>query len=69
MRYWGKFIVAAAAPLMLGGCLWGPGKFTSDLALRKNGTFVLDYRGEIMLQMPDDKGAPPLPWEDNKARC
>ena len=69
MKGWGKFIVAAAAPLMLGGCLWGPGKFTSDLALRKNGTFVLDYRGEIMLQMPDDKSEAPLPWEKEMARC
>jgi hypothetical protein len=69
MKNWTVRLFAIAAPLMLGGCLWGPGKFTSDLTLRKNGTFVLDYRGEIMLQMPDDKGAPPLPWEDNMARC
>jgi len=66
---WGKWLVAAAAPLALSGCLWGPGKFTSDLALRKNGSFTLDYRGEIMLQTPDDKGSPPLPWEDDMARC
>ena len=66
---WEKWLVAAAAPLALSGCLWGPGKFTSDLALRKNGTFTLDYRGEIMLQTPDDKGSPPLPWEDDMARC
>lgn len=69
MTAWGKFIVAAAAPLMLGGCLWGPGKFTSDLGLRKNGTFTLDYRGEILLQIPDDKGPAPLPWENDMARC
>lgn len=69
MRIWGKMLAAAVAPLMLGGCLWGPGKFTSDLALRKGGTFVLNYRGEIMLQIPDDKGSPPLPWEDDMARC
>ena len=69
MGAFGKFFVAVAAPLMLGGCLWGPGKFASDLTLRKNGTFTLDYRGEIMLQMPDDKGSPPLPWEDDMARC
>ena len=69
MRFWGTMIVAAAAPLLLGGCLWGPGKFTSELALRKNGTFVFDYRGEIMLQMPDDKGPAPLPWEDDMGRC
>jgi hypothetical protein len=68
MRIWGKLIVAAAAPLMLSGCLWGPGKFTSNLALNKSGTFVLDYRGEILLQLPD-KSDTPAPWEDKFARC
>ena len=68
MMRWGKLVVAAVAPLLLGGCLWGPGKFTSDLALRKGGTFVLDYRGEIVLQLPDDK-APSAPWTNDKARC
>ena len=69
MGAFGKFFVAVAAPLALGGCLWGPGKFASDLTLRKNGTFTLDYRGEIMLQMPDDKGPPPPPWDAGMARC
>ena len=66
---WGKIWVAAVAPLLLGGCLWGPGKFTSDLALRKNGTFVLDYRGEIVLQLPEDKQAAPEPWSEKMVRC
>ena len=70
MKIWGKLVAAAALPLMLGGCLWGPGKFTSDLALNRNGTFVLDYRGEIMLQMPDDPStATPPPWSDGMAIC
>ena len=56
MRGWGKLVFAAVAPLLLSGCLWGPGKFTSDLALRKNGSFVLDYRGEIVLQLPRGQG-------------
>src|SRR5688572_10671495 len=69
MRLWGKMMAAAALPLMLSGCLWGPGKFSSELALRKNGTFMLDYRGEVVLQIPDDKGTPPVPWNDKMARC
>lgn len=68
MRFWGKLVAAAAAPLMLTGCLWGPGKFASNLALNRNGTFVLDYRGEIMLQMPD-KDSPAEPWSDDMATC
>ncbi len=69
MRIWGKLIAAAVLPLVLSSCLWGPGRFTSDLALRKNGTFVLDYRGEIMLQMPDDKSSSSKPWADSMATC
>jgi hypothetical protein len=69
MRSWTARLFAIAAPLMLGGCLWGPGKFTSDLALRKNGTFVLDYRGEIMLQLPKDMGEPPAAWNDTMLAC
>jgi hypothetical protein len=68
MRIWSKLFAAAVAPLMLSGCLWGPGKFTSNLALNKGGTFVLDYQGEIMIQIPDDK-TPPAPWSDDMAVC
>ena len=69
MRAWGKMLVAAAA-LSLTGCLWTPGKFTSGLALHKGGAFVLDYRGEIILQMPDDKaGSLPAVWNKDMARC
>jgi hypothetical protein len=68
MKIWGKIFAVVAAPLLLTGCLWGPGKFKSDLALNKNGTFVLDYRGEIMLQMPDTDPAP-LSWNDDMAKC
>jgi hypothetical protein len=69
MIAWRKMMVAAVAPLMLSGCLWGPGKFNSELALHKNGSFVLDYRGEIVLQMPEDKASVSVPWSNDKARC
>ncbi|HET9336349.1 MAG TPA: hypothetical protein VFO12_08080 [Sphingomicrobium sp.] len=67
---WVKMVAAAALPLVLAGCLWGPGKFTSNLALNKAGTFVLDYRGEIMLQMPEEPGrSTPVAWSDDLANC
>lgn len=69
MRVWGKLLFIAAAPLLLAGCLWGPGKFTSELALRKDGSFVLDYRGEIVLQLPDDKPTASEPWSEKMVRC
>src|SRR3954447_17905861 len=67
MHHWTRRLFALAAPLLLTGCLWGPGKFTSDLTLRKNGSFVLDYRGELVLQLPPD--AKPTPWTDSMANC
>ena len=67
---WAKLLfIAAVAPLLLSACLWGPGKFTSDLALRKDGSFVLDYRGEIVLQLPEDKPSAPEPWTEKMVRC
>lgn len=71
MRIWAKLLCVAAASLLLTGCLWGPGKFTSDLALNKNGSFTLDYRGEILLQLPSEMGPPDSaePWQDSMLRC
>lgn len=67
MHHWTKRLFALAAPLLLTGCLWGPGKFASDLTLKKDGSFALDYRGEIVLQLPPDQNAEP--WTDAKAKC
>ena len=69
MYHWTRRLAALAAPLLLTGCLWGPGKFTSDLALKKDGSFTLDYRGEIVLQLPPDADAKAQPWSDEQARC
>jgi hypothetical protein len=68
MHHWTRRLFALAAPLLLTGCLWGPGKFSSQLTLNRNGTFVLDYRGEIVLQLPPDE-ATGTPWKAEMARC
>ena len=67
MHHWMKKLFAIAAPLLLTGCLWGPGKFASDLTLKKDGSFVLDYRGELVLQVPEDENT--QPWTNSKAKC
>lgn len=68
MHHWTRRLFAIAAPLLLTGCLWGPGKFKSDLVLHRDGSFVLDYRGEIVLQIPQDEFSP-KPWTDSQAYC
>jgi hypothetical protein len=67
MLHWTRRLLVVAGALSLTGCLWGPGKFASDLTLRKDGSFALDYRGEIALQLPPDAVAEP--WIDAKAKC
>lgn len=69
MHHFAQRIFVAAAPLLLAGCLWGPGKFASDLTLKKDGSFVLDYKGEIVLQTPPDKEAKAEPFKPSMARC
>jgi hypothetical protein len=67
MHHLARRLFALAAPLLLTGCLWGPGKFTSDLTLLRNGTFILDYKGEIVLQTPPDASLEP--WAPGMAHC
>jgi hypothetical protein len=47
-RIWGT-VTAAALAVLLAGCLVLPGKFGSDLSLRRDGTFSYAYKGEIYL--------------------
>jgi hypothetical protein len=68
MHHWTKRMFAIAAPLLLTGCLWGPGKFNSELTLKKDGSFALDYRGEMVLQLPPDE-AGGEPWKPELAKC
>ncbi|MFL6752951.1 MAG: hypothetical protein ACJ8D5_07890 [Sphingomicrobium sp.] len=67
MHHWTRRLFVVAAALSLTSCLWGPGKFNSDLTLKRDGSFVLDYRGEIVIQLPPD--ATSEPWTDAKAKC
>jgi hypothetical protein len=69
MLHWTRRLLALAAPLLLTGCLWGPGKFASDLTVRKDNSFVLNYRGEIVIQLPPDTETKPEPWKASMARC
>ncbi|MGH6658382.1 MAG: hypothetical protein ACREBM_01900, partial [Sphingomicrobium sp.] len=42
--------------------------FASSLDLRKDGRFTLDYRGQMVLQLPPDESRTG-PWKDSMARC
>ena len=69
MHHWNRRLLALAAPLLLTGCLWGPGKFASDLTVKKDNSFVLNYRGEIVIQLPPDTDTKAEPWKPAMARC
>lgn len=51
-----RLIAALAAPLLLTGCLLSPGKFTSSLDLKRDGSFTFTYVGEIVVV---DMSSPP----------
>ncbi len=58
---------AVAVLLVLAGCMVLPGRFTSDLSLRRDGTFTFHYKGEIILaalaQGAKGAKAEPIPSE------
>lgn len=64
-------VAITAAPVMLlllvlAGCILMPGRFVSDLALRRDGTFTFHYKGEIVLSALAMPGKADLPG-DSKA--
>lgn len=42
-------LAIAAGLMLLAGCTLLPGRFVSDLALRRDGTFTFHYKGEMIL--------------------
>ena len=44
-----RALVATGIAALLTGCLFAPGRFTSQLDLRKDGSFTFSYHGEIYL--------------------
>jgi hypothetical protein len=65
----GKLIAAgavAAALILLAGCTLLPGRFVSDLALRRDGTFTFHYKGEIVLAALAQGGKSDLKTEEEK---
>lgn len=49
IRTLGAGVMVAALAVLLTGCLLLPGKFTSDLTLKKDGSFGFTYKGEIVV--------------------
>lgn len=49
MRRTGAIAGVLVGIVLLAGCMLLPGKFASDLSLRKDGTFSFAYKGEIYL--------------------
>ena len=68
MHHFPKRLFVAAAPLLLTGCLCGPGKFASDLTIKRDGCFLLFYRGDIVLHMPPVMFGKPEPWNAEMVR-
>jgi len=70
-RQFAAALCAAALLLVLAGCMVLPGRFASDLALRKDGTFTFHYKGEIILaalaqgaKAGKDEAVPAEPFEE-----
>jgi hypothetical protein len=67
-----KRLLTLLLPLALTGCFLTPGSFTSALDLRKDGTFTYSYKGEVLMQSPDEltneRGGTDV-WSDGQANC
>lgn len=52
---------------LLAGCVFLPGKFSSELDIRRDGSFTFRYAGELLFAMPEEQ--PAEQWTPSQARC
>ena len=50
-----KVVAAAVLCLLAAGCLLLPGKFTSELTVKRDGTFAFTYLGDIHVMAVRDR--------------
>ena len=62
-----RLAAALAMCMALSGCFFLPGKFTSHLDLRRDGTFTNHYAGELVFAFPEQAGSER--WNLGSARC
>jgi hypothetical protein len=51
---WTRLALALAAPLLLVGCLFQPGKFTSTMTINADRSFAFTYKGEVIASDPGE---------------
>lgn len=57
-------VAAGAASLLLSACFFAPGKFTSELDVKRDHTFAFHYKGEIiMIPLKEEAGKTPKTFE------
>jgi hypothetical protein len=61
-----QLLSAALLCSLLTGCFFLPGKFTSHLDIRRDGSYSFSYIGELVFVFPEEAGTG---WTDTMARC
>lgn len=62
-----RLAFGAIACALLTGCFFTPGRFQSELDIRRDGRFIYSYVGEIVFMVPEDHAA--TAWNDGMAEC
>jgi len=60
-----RIVAAAAATLLLWGCLLSPGRFDATLDLRRDGSFTYRYAGEMVFVSPGSAMSEAVPDDDH----
>lgn len=62
-------VLALGLVLLLSACLLAPGKFVSDLTVRKDGTFAFTYSGQLVILPLTEKPRAETPFEPQACRA
>lgn len=64
-----RLAACGLACVLLSGCFFIPGRFQSELDIRRDGRFTYRYVGEVVFMFPPEENLTEASWDGSMAEC
>lgn len=64
-----RLAICGLACVALSGCFFIPGRFMSELDIRRDGRFTYSYVGEVVFMFPPEENLTDASWDSSLAEC
>lgn len=64
-----RLAICGLACVVLSGCFFVPGRFMSELDIRRDGRFTYSYVGEVVFMFPPEENLTEVSWDGSMSKC